>query len=175
MSQNKLVNVIEGAVLLVLGILVAINGWAAMDKYFGIVGIAGGAILALLALAICFKTKVLPFGFLALGGALLAVGIALVADKLSLEAVLWITIYASIGLGAALAVFGLYVILARKSLGLGIAFLVIAAILIILPIVYINVNDFRDVFWVIVGIAMAVYGGLIIVLTLLDKKLIESK
>ena len=35
MNKEKLLNVIEGIVLVVLGIMVAINGWGAMDTYFG--------------------------------------------------------------------------------------------------------------------------------------------
>lgn len=176
MNSNKFVNIIEGAVLVVLGILVAINGWAALDTYFGIVGIVAGAVLVILAFALAFNTKLLPFGFLAAGAVLLTIGIALVANKLTLAVVIDLTIYALIGLGAAIAIYGLFVLLAHKrTLPYSLGLLVIGAVLIILPIVYINVADFRKAFWIIVGIAIAVYGGLVILFQFLPEKALAKK
>ena len=175
MNKEKLLNVIEGIVLVVLGIMVAINGWGAMDTYFGIVGIVSGAAMIVLALFTLSQTKALPFSILALGGVVLTLGIALVCKRFSLGVVVALFVWGLIGFGSALVLYGLYTTLVRKEAVYGICQIVVGALLITLSILFINVPDFQKAFWIIVGIVIAIFGALLIVLQFVDKKQVSKK
>ena len=160
---------IEGAILVALGVLVAINGWAAMDIYFAIVFIVVASFLLIAASLSLIKTKILPFTFLSVGGVLMSLGIAILIDQLTLAVLISIMLFALIGFGGALAIYGIYIIVKRDLL-YGIGHIVVGAGLIALSVVYINVPDFHKVFWIVVGVLIAVYGGLTILYSFLKKE-----
>lgn len=162
-NKDKLVGIIQGILFIVFGILVAINGGAsAMDTYLGIVGVVSGALLIILAIVSLAKTKQLPFGVLAVGGIALTIGGALLAQDLTFATIIWILLFALMGLGGALIVYGIYAIVKGAAV-VGIGQAIIGAAFIVLPLCYIHVDGFQKAFWITVGIVMIVYGALIIV------------
>ena len=82
MDKQKLLGILEGAVIIALGVLIAIFGFATVvDIYFGIVACVVGA--ALLGVSVYAMTKKeLTFGLLGLGAILVAVGIGLLVHQL---------------------------------------------------------------------------------------------
>ena len=61
--SKKVLGIIEGAVVIALGVLIAIfGGQRVMDIYFGVLFVIAGAILLAFGIATLIKTKLLSFG-----------------------------------------------------------------------------------------------------------------
>ena len=174
--KEKLFQIIEGVVILALGIIVAVcGGGTALDIYFGIIALLGGVALTVLNVVSLVKTKQIEFVATFLGTALIVVGIALFTDFLTFAALINLVVLIVLGLGIALVLFGLYTIFFPKNLFNGIGQIVIGVIVAVLAILFLTVPDFRVAFWIIVGIVVAVYGVLEIVAAFLPHKKEENK
>lgn len=170
-NNNKIVNIIEAIVIIVLGIIIAIcGGGTALDIYFGIVAIVGGVALAAIAIYSLVKTKVLPFGITFLSIALITVAITLFVGALSFGVLIGLLVYIMLALGIALVLYGIYTAVALKGLVPGIAQIVIGAAIIVLTILFLTVEDFRTVFWIITGVLVAVYGVLMLISAFIPQK-----
>ena len=171
MSKQKLFAIIEGAIIIALGILIAIYGpVAVLDTYVGIVAIVLGAALLIASIVSYSDTKALVFSGVALGFVLISVGIGLlVPGYLSLGILFLFLVFALIGLGVALMVYGSYLI-SKKFLFTGVGQIVIGALLVVFSFLYLFVPEFQDAFWIIVGILIALYGVFFIVAAFLEKK-----
>ena len=173
MSKNKLLGVIEGAIIVALGVLIAIFGFGAVDLYFAIASTVVGA--ALLGVSIYGMSKnSLDVGVLALSGVLIAIGVGLFTHYISFGILINLIVIAILGFGAALIIYGIYLI-AKKYPVYGTLVLIIGVVLVTLSILYICLADFRNVFWIIVGIVIALYGVLYIVAVLTERKSITKK
>ena len=174
MDKQKLLGILEGAAIVALGVLIAIFGFATVvDIYFGIVACVVGA--ALLGVSVYAMTKKeLTFGLLGLGAILVAVGIGLLVHQLSFGVLIGFVVFAILGFGAALIIYGIY-LLARKYTIYGILVLLIGILLVTFSVLYLTVPEFRQAFWIAVGISIALYGVLYIVFILTEKKAITKK
>ena len=169
--KEKLLQIIEGIIIIALGVVIAVcGGGTALDIYFGIVCLVGGVALAILSIVTLVKAKVLDFGATFLGCALLVVGIALFTDFLSFAALINLVVLLIMGLGVALVLYGLYSMILKKDMLAGICQIIIGAATIVLSILFLTVADFRTIFWIIVGVVVAVYGVLVIISALISKK-----
>ena len=170
MKNDKLVNVIEGLIIVVLGILIAVVGIGnTVDLYFGVLFTAIGGILALFVLYLLSQKKELPLGITLMSGVSLAIGIALFTHYLSFAMLVNILVMAVLGFGSALIFYGIYFAV-KKSVPYGVLTIVIGAATVTLVALYLNIPDFAKAFWIIVGILVAIYGALVIVFSLMDKK-----
>lgn len=170
MKNKDLSKVIQGIIAVVVGILIAVLGiGAVMDTYLAILAIVVGSILLLLAFYTLYNKKLLPLSPLALGGALIAVGIGVFTNYISFMMIINILVISLFGVGGAFIVYGVFVA-AKGKVPFGVAFMVIGGALIALAACYLAFEDFRKVFWIIVGVLIAVYGALLIVLALTEKK-----
>lgn len=170
-NNNKIVNIIEAIVIIVLGIIIAIcGGGTALDIYFGIVAIVGGVALGAIAIYSLAKTKVLPFGTTFLSIALITVAITLFVGALSFSVLIGLLVYIMLALGIALVIYGIYTAVALKGLVPGIAQIVIGAAIIVLTILFLTVAEFRTVFWIITGVLVAVYGVLMLISAFIPQK-----
>ena len=169
--KEKILQIIEGLIIIALGVIIAVfGGGTALDIYFGIVALVGGVALAVLNIVTLVKAKVLDFGATFLGCALLVVGIALFTPFLSFAALINLVVLLFMGLGVALVLYGLYSMLLKKDVLAGICQIIIGVAAIVLSILYLAVEEFRTIFWIIVGVVVAVYGVLFIITALLPKK-----
>lgn len=169
--KEKLINIIEAIVIIVLGIIIAVcGGGAALDIYFGIVCIVGGVALAAIAVYTLGKTKVLPFGMTFLSVALITIAITLFIGQLSFSVLIWLIVYLMLALGIALVLYGIYTTAVLKNVIAGIAQIIVGAAIIVLTILFLTVEDFRTIFWIIAGILVAVYGVLMLISALVSKK-----
>ena len=171
MNKDKLILVLEGAIIVALGVLIAIFGLAAvLDTYFGILAVVSGAILAILAVVTISKKKELALSTVAMSAVLITVGVGLlIPGWLTVASIILFLIFVLIGLGGGLILYGIYTLTKGRTL-FGIAQMVAGAALLVLGILYLTVEDFRQAFYIALGIAIAVYGCLVIISAFLDKK-----
>ena len=162
MKKEKLMNVIEGILIVILGILIAIfGGGSVLDMYFAIVSLVCGIALLLIAIISLINNKILPFGHTVLGGALIAISIGLFIHYLTFAQLITLLVFFLLGAGAALILYSIYV-LVRIGTPQGVSFLILGIALLTITILYLAVPDFRKAFWIIVGIIVALYGLLFV-------------
>ena len=168
--NKKLLGIIEGALVIALGVLIAIfGGQAVLDIYFGILFIIAGVALLVIVITALVKTKLLNFGLTFLSFAALVVGSFLVSSLYSFGAFVALLILLVIAAGGALIFHGAYSI-GKKRPFYGIGEIVVGAAAITVGILYIFVPEFVKVFWIIVGILVALYGVLLIINAAMSKE-----
>ena len=169
MSQ-KLLTIIEGALVVALGVLIAIfGGQEVMDIYFGVMFLIAGAGLLAFAIVGLVKTKILSFMITFFAFAALLLGTFLVARYYSFGYLVYTLILLIIAAGGALIFKGVYTII-KYSVIYGIGQIVVGAAAVTLGILYLTVPEFYTVFWIVVGVLVALYGVFMIVGALLAKK-----
>ena len=168
--NNKVSRVLEGAVLLALGIIIAVCGiGTAIDIYFGIAFTVAGVCILLLGIIGLSKKNADSLANLILGSVLLTIGICLFTPWLSFAPLVNLLVIAILGLGIGLILTGSYCI-AKKLLLSGVGQLVIGVLMVVFTIIYKVNPDFSQVFWIVVGVLVAIYGALVIVSALIAKK-----
>ena len=156
--NKKLLTIIEGAVAITLGILIAVfGGVQTLGTYFGVLFIISGALAVALAFVALAKTKVLGYAGLFVGAALITLGTALFIHPELFGFIIYVVDLLLIAAGAALIVYGVFTIV-NHSVFYGIGQIVVGAIAITLAILYLKVPEFQTVFWIIIGILVALYG-----------------
>ena len=169
MKREKLTQVLIGAIMVALGILVAIFGTEAFDLYFGILATVVGAVLLAYAIFLITKKQKLAASAFILPCVLLTVGICLFVNVIGFGMLVAILVVLILGLGAGLMFYGVYLIAKKATLN-GVINLVIGVAAFTLALLYLLVPDFRTAFWIIVGIVIALYGVLEIVDAFIEKK-----
>ena len=169
--NDKIANILRGAFIIVMGVLVAVCGiGTALDTYFGVVFIVAGVLLAGIGLyGAIKKLPVMTTGFL-LGGVLITLAIALFMQKLTFAVLIGIAIFALMGFGFGLVALGIATI-AHRNLIYGLGEAVLGGLFILFTALYLGIPDFQQAFWIIVGILMIVFGIAVIFLAIFDKKL----
>lgn len=167
--NKKVAKVLEGAVLIVLGVLVAIfGGGTAVDIYFGIIALLTGLYLLALAFIALAQRKILDVGDLLMGTILTTIGVCLFTPWLTFSALIDLFVVIILGLGIGLIILGILA-LAKKILFAGIGEIVIGALLVTFAIIFKVNPDFHVAFWIIVGVLIAIYGVLVIIAGVMDK------
>lgn len=169
-NNEKLTAVLEGILVIVLGILIAVVGIGeTVDIYFGVLALVLGAASLGLAIYLLAKKGVMPLGMTLGAGALIAVGAGLFAKYTTFAFLVNFLVLVVMGVGAALMLYGIYFLIKVNKL-YGVLQIVVGAGLVTLTAVYMTVPDFAKAFWIIVGIFIAVYGTLSVIFALVDKK-----
>lgn len=167
--KEKLAGILEAVVIIAFGIIIAVfGGGTALDLYFAIVALVAGVILLMVNVYTLVKVKELNFGLVFLASALITVGVAILAQKLSFAVLIPLMAFLLLGLGIALVLYGIFVAV-RKNLFYGVGQIVVGAILATLVIIFLTVPEFAHAFWIILGVVLAVYGVLLLVFTLIGK------
>ena len=168
--SKKLLTIIEGACVIALGVLIAVfGGVQTLSTYFGVLFIIAGAGLLAFDVALLCRTKLLNFGLTFLGGATLALGIGLLLHNDLFAVVVYVIMLFAIAGGCALVAYGIWSIV-RKLVFTGIGQIVIGAALATLASVYLKVPSFQEIFWIIAGVLVAVYGLLVLLGALFSKE-----
>ena len=170
--KEKYIRIIAAVILIAMGVIVAVCGaGAALDLYFGIGCLVTGAVLVVLNVVGLAKNKQVTFAQLFTSTCFVVIGISLLfTHYVSFEMLVNLFVLLVLGLGVALMLYGIFTIVLSKKLPYGIVQLVLGLALVVLTIVYLNVADFRRVFWIIAGIVIAAYGALELILALTSKK-----
>lgn len=171
MNKDKLILVLEGAIIVALGVLIAIFGLATvLDTYFGILAVVGGVILAVLGIVAIAKKNDLSLGTVSLACILITVGVGLlIPGWLTVASIILFLVFVLIGLGGGLIFYGIYSLVKGRTL-FGVAQLIAGVALLVIGILYLTVDDFAKAFYIVLGIAVAVYGVLLIVSAFFDNK-----
>ena len=173
--DNKIANVLRGAFIVVLGILVAVCGvGTALDVYIGVVAIVAGVLLLAIGIFSAVKKMPLAVGCILLGAVLSTVAVAVFMKELSFAVLVGLMIYVLMGVGFGLVLLGILTII-RHGLLPGIVEIVVGALLVTFTAIYLGFPDFQKAFWIIVGILMAAFGVAVIVFALIDKKTGKKK
>ena len=167
--NSKVSQILESAIIITLGILIAIFRIDALDTYFGILAVVIGTLLLILVGVTLAKTKALDLTGTFLAPILLTIGIALLAGGLSLGALVILLVYLLMGFGIGLVLLGTYTATRKGGALLGIGEIVVGALIVLFTILFLTVEDFRGAFWIIVGILIAIYGALSLVYALTRK------
>ena len=169
-TNNELVlNVLEGIIIIVLGILIAVCGIdATVNIYFGVLALVIGAAALGFSIYLLAKEGTMPLGITLLGGALVAIGVGLFTSYINLGVFISVLIIALLGIGSALTCYGVYFLIKVNKLG-GLIQILVGVALVTLTIVYINVPEFVKYFWIIVGILIAVYGAFSVIFAIVKK------
>ena len=170
--KEKYIRIIAAVILIAMGVIVAIcGGGAALDLYFGIGCLVTGTVLVILNVVGITKNKQVTFAQLFTSTSFVVIGISLLfTHYVSFTMLINLFVLLVLGLGVALMLYGLFTILLAKKIPYGVIQLVLGAVLVTLTIVYLNVPDFQKVFWIIVGVVIAVYGALELVSALMSKE-----
>ena len=169
MKRETLFQILSGAILVALGVLIAIFQIGALDLYFGIIAIIGGAVLLAYGIYLLAKKNGVNGSSVILACVLLALGITLVIHFVSFGALIPLILTLLIGGGTGLVLVGVYAIAKKDTFG-GLINIIIGAAAITLSLLYIFVEGFRDAFWIIIGVLVAIYGVLEIVRAFVNKK-----
>jgi len=152
----KVLSIIEAVIVIVCGVLIACG-------YNGeIVDLMVGISLTLLGvdfLAMCFTiNKNFAIGLGIAGAASLSLGIALMCNSIGFaETILTILIVMGMGIGLFLVLFG-FIRIAMKDVRNGLFLVIGGAILATLAFLMYFIGGFRQAFWIIAGILIAIYG-----------------
>lgn len=168
--NSKVMRILEGAILVALGIIIAICGVGeAIDIYFGIILTVAG--LALLVLAFLGLSKKDPTSLVdvILGSILLTIGICLFTPWLSFGGLVDILVIALMGLGVGLIITGA-ICVSKKLLFNGIGQIVVGVLMVTFVIIYKVNPDFAKAFWIIIGILVAIYGAFVIATAFISQK-----
>lgn len=155
-EKNK--TLISGIICIVLGILIAVfGGQKVLDIYFGIVALVSGLCLVATGIYAMSKKQPVPSVSLILGCVFLAVGITLFTEYLTIAALINFLVIVVLGSGVGILCYGVY-LLSKKQTAPGLMNLALGLVAVVVSILYISVPDFRSIFWIIVGVLIAVYG-----------------
>lgn len=169
--KEKYVRIIAAIIVIATGIMIAICGAGqTLDLYLGITAIVAGSVLTILNLALAFTSKKMAFPMLFLSVTLIAIGIAFFTHYISFAVLVNVLVLATLGLGIALMVFGLFVMIASKKIPYGVVMMVLGAAVVTVVVIYLNVAEFRKAFWIITGVVIAVYGAVELVIALIPPK-----
>ncbi|MBQ4254457.1 MAG: hypothetical protein II721_00465 [Bacilli bacterium] len=177
MNNQKVVGIVDGVILIVVGILIAIfGGQAVMNIYFGVAAIIAGVALLALQIYALIKNLPLSIGSFIASGALIAIAIALFVGKADIAgALIGLLIAAVLGGGAGLILYGILAIAKRRVVP-GIIYIVFGALMLTFGICeYVIGADFDRVFWITIGVLIAVYGVFYIVVTVAEPKKVSKK
>ena len=169
--KNKITKIIEGAVLVALGVLIAVfGGGEVLNVYYGVIALVAGVALLTLSVVTVVTKKPLTFGALFLGAALVVVGAGLLSGLLQIaDQIITLIVLVVMGLGIGLILYGAYTII-EHNLFNGVGQIVIGAVCVVLSALYLGLADFRVVFWIIVGVVVALYGLFVIISVFFDKE-----
>ena len=168
--KNKLIRqIISGIVCIILGVLIAIYGPKAIDTYLGIIFcVLGASLLGFQAIVWYKKLEMSPVDVL-YGAVLLTVGVFLFTDWLSVAGFINFIVVIVVGLGAGLLMYGIH-LLTKKEKFSGFLDTLLGVVALVIAILYLTVEKFRDIFWIIFGVVFAAYGLLVIITSLIKPK-----
>ena len=169
MNKKMVKQIISGLVCITLGVLIAIYGTNAIDTYLGIIGcVIGASLLGLEGILAYKKIELNPIALL-YGATLLTVGIFLFTDVLTVANLLNFIVVIVVGVGAGLLLYGVYLFSKREKFS-GFIDTLLGVVALVISILYITVEKFREVFWIIFGVVFAAYGLLLVVTSFIKPK-----
>lgn len=174
MNKN-LKTILLGSILTAFGVLLAVFGGATilnMVLAFSFI-VIGSAMALVILISLIKKYSVALVDFI-IAAILISVGVGLLTGYVNLDVAIKLMVLAILGGGAALVLYGVYTI-CKKHIFIGIIQILIGAICVALPIVYILVETFQMIFWIVVGVTIALYGAFIIISVIANSRAVKKE
>ena len=170
--SKKLLGVLIGAGVVVFGVLLLLAGIVdhkVLNIVIAVLLMLGGAACGVVAVLGLVKEKKLEFNLClgAFGG--LWLGLALILEKLDIFGIVGILFVAVPAIGLALIAHGVYMICKKETVP-GIVKVAVGVAATTVAMLYIFVPSFVDVFWIIAGILVMLFGVYLAVMALLKKE-----
>jgi len=170
MKKDMLLKILIGLGIITLGVLVAIFGPAqVLNLYFGIACCAVGGAYVIYGVFLLSKKMSVPAVAFIAGAALVSIGIGFLIEKISTQVLIDLIIFAILGAGGGLVLYGIY-LLGKKINFSSVAVLTFGVATLTFAILYLAVPKFRDIFWIVIGILIAIYGLYSIVILFVKKR-----
>lgn len=168
--MKKLTAILNGLIVIALGLVVAIAGAGqAFDLALGIVLLVDAAIMLTEMGLILRNTKLLPVAHTIAFGLFFVFGMALVAGWFGMGGfLLALLVWGIIAVGGAFVLLGIFT-LVRGLVFTGVGQMVVGAIAMTLAILTMKVPGMATAFNIILGVLVAAYGVMILVMGLLGK------
>ena len=171
MINDRITKIIEGVIVTVLGVLIAIfGGQQTMDILVGVSCLVTGVGLVALTIIEIVKERPIDVSNAALGVVLIFIGIFLFTPVLTLVGLINLTVVIIMGLGAGLMLFGIYA-LTKHAKYLGMGRIGAGAVIVTLSALFLAIEGFRTAFWIIIGVFVALYGLSAIIFGITGKNL----
>lgn len=174
MENKKLILILEAIATIALGILVAIFGTQTLSMYFGIVFLVASVGFLVACIMSLVKLHTLTFVPVASCTVLATLGVLLLVRVDMVGFLVWLFIYLLLGVGAALVLHGIYFMI-KHNVIFGIGEVTLGIIVTLLSSLYLTVYEFQVVFWIVVGVVIAVYGVLLLIGALFNKDFSSPK
>lgn len=170
MKKQKIINILEAILIIVLGVLTAVSGGgAALDLYIAIVSLVAGVAVAVLTIVKLNETRVLDFLGTFLACTLIVIASVMFAGRLSFGIIIVLLVYALIGLGGALIFHGIYLLTKKANVPATVE-IVSGVIFMTLAILYLTIQEFATAFWIVVGVFIALYGIYALIFAIINKE-----
>ena len=168
LKQKRSDLIIDGLIAIVLGIMILLIGIGnTLDIYFGVLLVVGAA--ALIALGFIALARKLPYLVpFVVGGALMAAGIALFCKFCTVQFLIPFAVVGLLGAGAGLVAHGLVTIV-RVNFVYGLGEVALGAIAVTITALYMNIPQFVQVFWYIMGALVIAGGACLLILGIVKK------
>lgn len=173
-TSKKLFGIIEGVIIIALGVLVAIFGTGMLALYFGILFVVAAATFLVIGLVEIIKLKRLSFTSCLGFAACLVLGVTILINYLDFNFIVKVVALLIVAAGGALVFFGIYTAI-TFNVFYGVGQIVLGVLAATMGILYITVPPFRTAFWIVVGILIALYGVVYLIEVIAGKKLIKTK
>ena len=171
--SKKLTGILTGVAVAAFGLLLLLtsilDSLDVVNVIFGVVLMLLGAACVALAVLGLVKEKKLEFKLCLGATAGLFLGLMVILNQLNIFAIFALLVYAVPPVGLALLAHGIFMICKKETVpglikaGVGVAATVIGML-------YLFVESFQQVFWIIVAILLLVYGAYMIVMACLKKE-----
>ena len=170
MKKELFGKVLCGLAIIALGVLIAFYGPAeVLNLYFGIVACSVGGAFVIYGIFLLSKRESVPsFAFIS-GGALIAIGVGFLAGRIDTSVFVSLIVFAVLGIGAGVTLYGIY-LLGQKINFVSIIHLAGGIATLTFAILYLAIDKFAKVFWIVIGILIALYGLISIVMLFIPKK-----
>lgn len=170
--NKKLVAIVEGVLLITIGVLVAVLGQESFALLAGIVLLVIGAGLLALDCYGLIKEKKLIFAPTLGAVASILFGILFVLGKLdaAVAVIIAVAMWLGVAFGGALVLYSIYSLCFKKDIKSGVAQLIVGGAVATICLLYMYVDGFSKVFWIIAGVLVALSGLYIALIALLSKE-----
>ena len=168
--NKQIKTILFGTVLIAVGVLLAIfGGQSVINTIIAVCSLVIGVAILLLEIITISKKEPLSLLNTIISCSLISIGIGLLVGKINTSLFFDIVSFITMAVGIALIVYGVYSI-CTKHIFIGICQILVGTASFVISLLYILLDEFKTVFWIIFGVVVAIYGAFIIISCLADNK-----
>ena len=170
--SKKLMSILIGAGVVALGVLIMLAGIIShyvLNVVIAVLLMVGGAGCLAFGVYGLIKDKKLEFNVCLGAFAGIWLGLILILEYLDIFSIVGLVFLVVPAVGLAMLVHGIYMICKKETVP-GVIKAVIGAVAATVGILYVFVPSFQDIFWIIAGVLVALFGVYLIVMAFVKKE-----